>query len=309
MYTATPTNTALELVFEVVDTGVSSFLELAIRSPGIWEKLRNDAQSRATIARMLNWRSEFNFDVIAMNDAQVFNLLLNAGYGNIADVWRADPGMASFFLKNGMLRYLIKWFKLLDDIDSDAGEVSLDSCLSIIRELGSLEIWADVDTPLYDFVCEEEWFGALEEQAPQRPVGGYVARGGRVHETTELIVARTLEMANIEFESEAYVTYGESQRFVFLHFKLEIGQVPYCIFIRSAGRWTVERLDNECLALAMETCEAQGIRLLVLEGSVFFDGGGVEGFCAYVSRQLKTWKIIDDTSSIDAKRCLSLDAI
>lgn len=194
----TDTDQLIRWIYLLRKEQFGSFVELAVREPHAWERLREAPEMRRQIAMILGWPRVCDSALVEQRRVlDIAAVLLNRGYTSAVEVWFELPIKCHRLHFRGDLDPL---FALLG-LDEWAATMPklLPDLLESAEEYRTLNAWLQLDPQGVRDACEEGWHPEVGALLPLQPQEGWITRGGRVFTVASLVVARYLEANDIPF--------------------------------------------------------------------------------------------------------------
>lgn len=187
---------------------VASFIELAVREPAAWAKLREAPQLRRRIASILGWPTTFEGALI--NEQRLFDVaavLLNRGCASPSDFWLDYPDLCLRLLVAGDLERVMA----LTGFDATLLDppATLMAFVDYARHYRTLDAWLQLDSAGVQQVCDRGWQSEIAALLPAQPLQGWPTQGGPVFDVASLVVARYLENHGLRFCAPASRATGQ----------------------------------------------------------------------------------------------------
>ncbi|MCC4118556.1 hypothetical protein LLG90_24670 [Aromatoleum toluclasticum] len=187
---------------------VASFIELAVREPAAWAKLREAPQLRRRIASILGWPTMFEGALI--NEQRLFDVaavLLNRGCASTIEFLLDYPDVCYRLLVAGDLERVMA----LAGFDATLLDppTNLTTFVDYVRHYRTLDAWLQLDPAGVQQACESGWQSEIATLLPTLPLQGWPTQGGPVFDVASLVVARYLETHGLRFCAPASRATGQ----------------------------------------------------------------------------------------------------
>lgn len=177
---------------------IGSFVELAVREPQAWERLKEAPEMRRQIAMIFGWPRVCDSALVERRRVlDIAAVLLNLGYTSAVALWMDLPIKCHRLHIKGDLEPLLT----LLGLDNWATTMPrlLPELLDSAEEYRTLSAWLQLDPEGVREACEEGWHPEVGALLPMQPQDGWTTRGGRVFTVASLLVARYLEAHDVAF--------------------------------------------------------------------------------------------------------------
>lgn len=194
----TEAETLIGWIYHLRKERIASFVELAVRAPDAWERLREAPEMRRQIAVILGWPRTCDSNLIEQRRVlDIAAVLLNLGYTSALALWTDLPIKCHRLHFTGDLDTVLA----LLGLDNWATTLPrlLPELLDAAEEYRTLNAWLQLDPEGVREACEQGWHPELAALLPIQPPEGWVTRGGRVRTVASLLVARYLEANDVPF--------------------------------------------------------------------------------------------------------------
>ena len=155
----------------LLQLNVTSFVELAIVSPKLWQEF-SAPEDRRRAAALLGWPARCSadaFDQMVLTDFVA--VFLNSGVRTVEDLWRRHPYASEYLWRKRCLESILHLLGLDQTIALQA--VELEHFMARCRNAGCFEIWRDIDRVGFRQAFRLGFVEGIAAQVPRRPAGGY----------------------------------------------------------------------------------------------------------------------------------------